>query len=92
MSKILTPLELTPGLQIVCEPSFSPKDLDRGKTPNPKVKANILFVNERNVKVEIIDERPNGKRDFTNTDTYGCTCVILKESIEGYSPARKKAA
>lgn len=71
-----------PGDKVLCDPEFSKEFLARGSVPKCTATANVLQVyGGKYVKVEIIDERRDGKRIWTNTDTHGCQSMCLVEAV-----------
>jgi|GEM_PF-2607729 hypothetical protein len=82
----LSPINLEPGDKILCDPTYSDVDLADNKKPNCTIPANVLSVNKANVLVEIIDAiKPNGHRDFSNSDEYGSTCLVLIQAIHKHT-------
>ena len=81
MSPTSTPT-LAPGTQALCDPRYTMLDLKAKRQPNMNIPCEVIKTSRHYTNVMILDERkPNGKRDFTNTDTYDCLACVLNCAI-----------
>ena len=50
--------------------------------PKPTIKVAVISEDSKGYYVEVLDDTAKGKRDWSNTERYGCKTYVYKEATQ----------